>query len=791
MKQVYFFLIPFLLFGWHGAVAQVATQTVKGRIIDQDGRYPLPGVQVMVMDANPAIVASTNDEGYYYLKNVPVGRQTLRFVFIGYKEQIVPNVMVNSGKETELNLGLEESLLQGETVELVGESAGSKGAVKNEFAHVSARSFNAEETQRFAGSRADPARMATNFAGVSGANDGRNDIIIRGNSPSGVLWRMDGADIPNPSHFGALGATGGPVGMLNNNVLDKSDFLTSAWPSMYGNALSGVFDLSMRNGNRDKHEFLGQVGFNGFELGAEGPLSKGDRGSYLINYRYSTLGVFKAMGLNFGTGAAVPEYQDLSFKVNLPVGNNAVFSLFGVGGISAISFRGTDADSSTNFYSNDRVNNDFNSSMGTIGANYLQFYSKEASGKLTLSLSGNSVKSLQDSLNSDKTIAIPQYRDNSNTTRMAIRYTYNHKLSARATLNAGIFADRLGYSFNDSIWLGNNRWQPLRDESGSTWLMQSHATLQYKVSEKLVVNAGLHAQSLTLNEDEVVVEPRAGLRYQLTPRQSISLGYGMHSQVQPLAAYFYKTDLPNGQFEQTNLNLGMTRSHHFVAGHTLALGEKTRLKTEAYYQHLYNVPVDAQSSSFSILNFGADFNYPDFDSLSNTGTGRNYGLEFTLERNFADGYYLLSTLSLFESEYQGSDGVWRNTAFNTGAVFNVVAGAEWKIGEKRVLTLDFKQTASGGRRYTPINVEESIAQGQAVYFEDRAWEEISIPYLRTDVKVGIRTNRKNYSSEFFIDVQNIFNRANVFAVVWDENRQQEAIIPQLGIFPVPTYRVTF
>lgn len=142
------------------------------------------------------------------------------------------------------------------------------------MATVSARSFTVEETSRYAGSLNDPSRMAANYAGVSSTSDARNDIIIRGNSPLGVLWRLNGMEIPNPNHFGSLGTTGGPVSILNNNLLDKSDFLTGAFPAEYGNALAGVFDLQMRSGNNEKTEFLGQVGFNGFELGAEGPIGK-------------------------------------------------------------------------------------------------------------------------------------------------------------------------------------------------------------------------------------------------------------------------------------------------------------------------------------------------------------------------------------------------------------------------------------------------------------------------------------------------------------------------------------
>lgn len=169
--------------------------------------------------------------------------------------------------------------------------------------------------------------MAANFAGVSIVDDSRNDIIIRGNSPIGLLWRLDGVEVPNLNHFSAAGTTGGPVSMINNNLLANSDFFTSAFPAEYGNAMSGVFDLKMRNGNNQKREYVGQIGFNGFELGAEGPFKKGE-GSYIVNYRYSVLGLMSKIGMKSGTGDATPYYQDLSFKINLPRTKIGKLSLF-------------------------------------------------------------------------------------------------------------------------------------------------------------------------------------------------------------------------------------------------------------------------------------------------------------------------------------------------------------------------------------------------------------------------------------------------------------------------------
>ncbi|TAE66156.1 MAG: carboxypeptidase-like regulatory domain-containing protein, partial [Bacteroidetes bacterium] len=311
-----------------------ATQTIKGQITDKDSRYPLIGVTVVVTDIEPIVGTMTDDNGEFRLKNVPIGRHTLKVTYLGYKEQTIPNVVVSSGKETIVDFQLSENV--NSIDEVVVKAEVDKTATNNDMAVVSARSFNLEEAQRYAGSLNDPSRMAANFAGVNGANDARNDIVIRGNSPLGLLWRLEGIEIPNPNHFGSIGTTGGPVSILNANQLGKSDFMTSAFPANYGNATSGVFDLTLRRPNNEKREHVFQIGFNGLEAGTEGYFSKKSKASYMINYRYSTLGVFKAIGVEFGTGAAIPQYQDLSFKVEIPTLKAGKITLFGIGGLSNI-----------------------------------------------------------------------------------------------------------------------------------------------------------------------------------------------------------------------------------------------------------------------------------------------------------------------------------------------------------------------------------------------------------------------------------------------------------------------
>src|SRR6056297_3149497 len=311
------FVVLILLFSSYAAAqsnTDKITQNIRGKIIDKDSKSPLPGATVLITSAKPVKGTSSDADGKFRFEDVPVGRKDIKVSYVGYGSKQIRYLILKSAKELVLTIELEENVQKIDEVVVKGYR---KDQPINDMAKVSARSFSIEETEKYAGSWGDPSRMAQNYAGVISAGDQRNDIIIRGNPPIGLLWRLEDINIPNPNHFGALGATGGPVSMLNNNLLTNSDFFTGAFPAEYGNALSGVFDLKMRNGNNEKREYTGQVGFNGFELGAEGPFSSENRASYLANYRYSTLSITDKLGFNLGVGA-IPEYQDLNFKVQLP-----------------------------------------------------------------------------------------------------------------------------------------------------------------------------------------------------------------------------------------------------------------------------------------------------------------------------------------------------------------------------------------------------------------------------------------------------------------------------------------
>ncbi len=780
----------FIGFGQDEKTEAELSQNVRGTIVDKVTQSPLPSASIKIIDSDPLIGTTTNVNGQFLLKDVAIGRISLEVSYIGYESIFINQLQVTSGKEVVLNLELQESIEQ--LSEVTVKAKQNPQNASNDLALVSARGFDMEETNRYAGARNDPARMAQNFAGVSGANDSRNDIIIRGNSPSGVLWRLEGIDIPNPNHFGALGTTGGPVSILNNNLLAKSDFMTSAFPAEYGNATAAVFDLKMRKGNSFKREHIFQVGFNGFELGTEGPIGKEGGASYLLNYRYSTLALMDDVGLSPGTGNAVPFYQDFSAKVDVPTEKLGKFSLFAIGGKSNIDLLGTETDSTeTDLYSEVSQNIYNSAKMGVVGLSNTQYYNEDAYGIISLSADYTYTGNIVDSLSTENRNPQPFYRSNYGLTKYRAQYHFHQKINAKNNYVAGFNYDVLSFNLQDSIYrAASDDFRELRDEQGVSGLAQGFFQWQLRLNDKLEATAGLHYQYFAFNGAQQL-EPRLGVHYQLNKRNSLKLGYGLHSQLQAMPIYFLESER-NGDKIRTNENLDFTKSHHFVAGFNHQFNNNFKLKTEAYYQHLYDVAVERKSSSFSMLNAGADFGVPDVDSLVNSGTGRNYGLELTLEKSFSNNYYFLVTASIFESKYQGSDEKWRNTAFNSEYVFNGLFGREFELGSKnRVLALDIKSTYAGGQYVTPIDLAASRQAKEAVYDTENAYSMKNPDYFRTDFKISFRMNSKKLTHEWALDIQNVFNTENLFRRTYNPVTEEIVENNQLGIYPIPQYRLTF
>jgi hypothetical protein len=763
------------------------TQTIKGTVVDHLSGYAISSATVKLEGISPSIVAITDSLGNFKLNNVPIGRQILRASSVGYEDAMVAAIEVTSSKEVVLEIRLKEKIKKMDDV--IVRTTAQKNKPINESAVVSSRQFSVDEAVRYAGSRNDPSRMAQSFAGVSGANDARNDIIIRGNSPSGVLWRMEGIDIPNPNHYSTMGSTGGPVTILNTNTLKNSDFITSAFPAQYGNALAGVFDLRMRNGNNEKYEFLGQAGFNGFEFGAEGPLNKSTKSSFLINYRYSLVPVIQKLGLDVGTGSATPYYQDINFKVNIPTKKAGTFSLVGLGGESHIDFAAIDKDNLYSTPDGSLRDRKFKSLTGFTGLTHTYFFNPATSGKLVLAVSGFGAKYRETFYNIEPD-STAFYKKNTQI-KYSIGYTLNKKFNSKNQLTVGVTGDLNQLKLvNDYIPKGAAAITTLYDTEDKAALVRNFANFYHRFNDKLSTNVGLYNQVFTLNNSKSF-EPRWNLKYQLQPNQSLSFGTGLHSQTQPLEVYFYQTKLSNGSTVLTNKNLDFVKSVHSVLGYDISFSKHLRLKAEAYGQFIYNAAVEKTPSSFSMLNFGADFYFPDKTNLVNNGKGYNYGLELTLERFLDKGFYYLFTGSVFNSKFKGSDDVWRNTAFNSNYATNLLAGKEFRLSKKKSFGIDTKITFAGGQRHTAFNIPESMEKQYIVFRENEAYNLKNKDYFRWDFKLSFTSNGKKATQKWYIDFQNMTNQKNVYVRTLNPARGKVSEINQIGFFPNINYQITF
>jgi len=778
------FCIIFLSFM---SFSQSITGTVKGVVRDKETFQPIIGAKVEVFTQTEKFTTITDVDGLFRLDKIPVSKQNIVISFIGYETRRYNNVEVSS-KDVVLEVDLVEDI---EVLKAVEVTAKKKGETINKMVSVSARAFSIEESKRYAGSLNDVSRMAQNFAGARGGNDTRNDVIIRGNSPTGVLYRMEGLDIPNPNHFARFGTTGGPISMLNNNVLANSDFLTGAFPAEYGNATAGVFDLRLRNGNTDKHEFMFQIGFNGAELMAEGPLSKKSRASYLVSYRYNNLSFFNRIGLSIGTNA-VPEYQDLTFKLNFPH-KKGVTSVFGIGGLSDITLLAAETNPD-DVYALDNSNTYYTSIVGILGLTHKQRISKKGFINFSSAIQTGINSILNDTVDNSFENPFTIYGTNSSINKWTSNLYLNYKISPKHVIKTGIQADVYLLDLKDSIYISStNNYLTLRDFDGETALLQPYAQYQWRLSKRVQFNVGLHYQLLTLANQQNL-EPRLGGVFNVTEKDKLTLGYGFHSQMQPVELYFLE-DIQNGQITLPNQQLDFAKSHHFVVGYQRFFRWGVQAKVEAYYQSLYDIVVEKEPSNFSMANFGSSF-VEDFpNSTANNGTGRNYGVDMTLEKFLDKGLYFLLTSSIYRSFYTPSNGVEYSTAFNGGYTFNALAGYAYKFKKtnkaQSILTIDFKLTRNGGGRFTPILLEESIAVGEEIRDNASAFTGQFPDYFRTDIRIGFKRIGKKITQEVALDVQNVTNQRNVFFEEYNVSTQGIATTFQTGRLPIPLYRIYF
>jgi hypothetical protein len=794
------------------AFSQNLTQIVRGTIVDVDSKLPLPGVTLVIPGTDPMVGTSTDINGIFRFKNIPLGRIAVRISYIGYETKTISDIVVNSGKEVVLDLSMQESVIKID--EAVVKAYKNKGEGINDMSQLSLHSITLEETKRFTGGMDDPARVVSSFAGVASTPDGSSDIIVRGNSPKYMQWRLDGAEISSPYHMDDQNSSFGALTALNNNLLATSDFYTGAFSSEYGDVISCVYDVKLRSGNNEKFEATGGIGLMGTELTLEGPFKKGYAGSYLFNYRYSSISLINDLGLVDVPG--VVNYQDATFKVVLPTTRTGTFSFYGLGGLSGFSMDNmgptglstpgrptTSALASKDFYKANYLAN--------LGMNHVLSLNEKSFVKTSLNYSGtganddiyetdtlrtyiNEGESVSDSIS--QRMHMIQSRIVNSAIRGAI--TYSNKINTKNKILVGTKYTLYNFNYNQNIHSNEEALMiNVNDFKNNLSTINNYISWKHGFNEKVIIVAGLHNMNI-LSNNISTLEPRLSINWNINNTNSIHAGYGMHSTTESVHNYFTKIRQDDGSYIEPNKNLGMLKAHHYVLGYEKRFTENLIGKVEVYYQSLYNLPVENNDTSYyATINEGIDYKYVE---LINKGSAKNYGVEISLERFFDRNFYFLINTSLFDSKYKSLEGIWRNTRYNNRYIVNILCGKEFKnLGNKhnQTLALNTKIFFEGGQRYIPLIRD---AQGNVAvependrYFDySKAYNDKLDNIFLLNLSASYKFNKPRATHEIFLDLMNLTNGQARMAEYYDESKPGKVgYTTQFGFFPNLMYRIYF
>lgn len=730
---------------------QNITQQLRGTIVDRQTKNKLADASVIIKEFK--LIAISDSSGKFSFNKIPIAKYDLVISKMGYQSTQINGVELSSGKEVVLEIELEESVTYLKEVTVKS----NKDQVHNPFALVSTRQFGPQEAVRYAGGFQDPARMALAFAGVSNAgSDDNNEIVIRGNSPRGLLWRLEGIEIPNPNHFtDGQGSTSGIVSMINAYSLAKSDFMTSAFPANFGNGMSGVFDLNLRRGNNQKTEFNGQVSLIGLDFGMEGPLSKSGS-SYRIAGRYSTLQLLlNSHIINLNTNNYNPNFKDVNFTVELPTKKTGVFSIWGL--------MGNDDTYQTTL----TEKNIEKGSLSVFGINHKTSF-KKLFIKNVLSFSFQSQENLKQNMSAGLNgLVTRQLIYKYPTLRLSMAATY--KLNNRLSLESGIILSNLSYNLMDNRLNSKNVLINYLNDDGSNYFIQGFTQLLTKINAKIKTILGVHQYKFILN-DARALEPRWALQIENNIGGLFSTGIGVHSRLEPVSVYLFKKYAANGTYTQPNKNINPGSALHYVVSYEQKINEKTKVKLEAYIQNLRKVPIDTALNSFySILNTSGGI---PLNILENSGLGKNKGLELTIEKFYSKNFYYLITASIFDSKYQNKNKIWYNTVYNNSYAGNVLIGKEFKLKKNNSISINFRYLLRGGNRYTPINLPESIARATTILNYAKIYGEQYPDYWRTDISLSYKKNKNKSTWSYGADIQNVTNRQNIIYTSYDNTNKR-------------------
>ncbi len=721
----------------------------------------LGGATVTLLPLNQSTI--TDKRGNFTFTELPPGRYQLRITYVGYQPYLLAELELEAGRSPFLEILLYPS------TEILGEVVVKSTNSNSAMRPLATHSLTLEETFRLPATFFDPARLAANYPGVIVANDQANALSIRGQTPNQVIWRVENLDLVNPNHTANAGTfsdrvtqSAGGVIILSAQTLDNSTIFKGNLPVGLNNTIGGLMDMELRKGAADESRQTLQVGLIGLEAALEGPIGKNQKTTYLTNYRYSTVGLLSNLGFDLGEEAI--SFQDLSFQLNFDLPKNGQLTFFGLGGLSENIFE-AEPDSSLWKLEEDVYNRNFQSRMGATGISLVQPNGKKAILKGGAAFSGLKHERMVNSTEP----AISVHRTANDTRLQSILSTY---LQQQWALNNNLL--KLGVRFNyqtDSIDFSENNRSINRNTSES--IITSYAEFQAGIAPKWRANLGLNAVYYA-GADRYLLEPRIDISHLINNKQHLLFSYALQSQ-----SYIQYSGEPG-------------KAHHLNLSYQWRINRSLQLRSEFYYQYLFNIPINI-GFNFSALNQVDQI--ADFE-LSNTGAGRNYGVELLLQQYFTKNQYLIVSSAIFESEYQLDGDDWYNTRFNSQYQLNLVYGKEWeKINEKQKNKrwgINLRLNLRGG--FWENNIDESASRDarQTVFLREND-KLIQLPgFFRADLRIFYKINNpKGLNSTLSLDIQNVSNNENAAFRYFDPLTMQIETKNQLSLIPILNYRIEF
>jgi hypothetical protein len=719
-------------------LAQV-TQNIRGQILDAATQKPL--VEASIVLDSGSMKTATDTEGVFRFEKIPVGRHTLRVGFVGFENLFISDILLESGKEIALDLSLKSLIINTDTLTVTAQ---------REFHFDAINGIQNERLSRYPATFNDPARMITYLPGAATTNDQGNNISVRGASPNLNQWYLNGAEVVNPNHLSNAGTNsdqatvnGGGVLIPGFNVMGSTQFYKGAMAADMGGALTSVMDIGLRKGNDERRETQVSLGLIGTEIGTEGAFSKDSKASYLVHYRYSTLGLLSKLGVKLGDEDI--SYQDLSINLNLPTKKAGTFNLFGMYGASENVFTHLPVRTDWRF-DKDSQNITYKNKMGAIGFRHELSIGKRGHFSTVVAYSAleNERMAVGYGLNN---VPLVVFSVQNKPSKLFLKSVFDYVLNAKQNLKIAMMARQDDFQYSKT-YKGNSQNYD-SPGSRSSWWLQPSFEWQGKWTENWSTQLGLRVVQWNnlqnSKQNQTNLEPIANVQYHFANSSNVSLGYSLQSQM--VSPQFYLPPFLDALSFKLPFNIeNLTKSHNLNLAYRFKIAKNILVNVEAYYQSIF------KGSNLTLNNYEIGSS-----SLSTLAEGRNAGIELDIQQQFNKGFYWRANASFFDAKYKTTTQ-WFDTQFNGHYITNFLVGKEWALGTQK-------------NRFLGVNLHQILRGGYLdVYF---------------------KRSHARYSSTVQLDLQNLTNQQNEGWRYFDHHQGKVVTKYQLGLIPNLAYKVAF